>query len=228
MRTVLSLLIVSAAVLGDAAADCRPDPMLKVVYRDVTPGVAAGTFLEKPKTLYRLGNKYGRLEEAPDAEAGIHQLIVTSEPDMWVVNLLSKTGNHMIDPGPTFNFHAPIVWLEEGPSVIRELEFGCELSFFKAHKAKLKGKKTMDGKQYDRYEINVQKWRLDLLYDSQGGIPFEVSVHEGKKPLQVLRYDAYQPKLEPDMSLFAAPEGVVYSEGESQEAKAHWPGTTRG
>jgi hypothetical protein len=53
--------------------------------------------------MYRTGNGFCRAEELPDPEYGIHGLAIINEPEIWIVNLLSKTAQHYVDPASTFN-----------------------------------------------------------------------------------------------------------------------------
>src|SRR6266487_825791 len=124
---IMALLVLPASVAW--AAECAPEKMVRIVTRDATPGIDPQSFPALPKTLYRLGNGRGRVEEMPDASRGVHGLIVVNEPDAWIVNLHDKSGRHVVDPGPGLIFRAPI--LDGGgelPAPLRELEFGCELA----------------------------------------------------------------------------------------------------
>jgi hypothetical protein len=58
------------------------------------------SFAAKPKTFYLAGEKYGRVEEQLDSEHGLHVLFITNEPDSWIVNLVNKTAQHIVDRGP--------------------------------------------------------------------------------------------------------------------------------
>lgn len=91
----------------------------------------ADDFVAQPRTLYRLGDRYGRLEEPFNAKDNVHLLVVVSEPDIWMANLVDMSGQHLVDPGPTFEFHAPILDAVES-AFWRQLEFGCEEPFMKA------------------------------------------------------------------------------------------------
>src|SRR5262245_10654807 len=101
MRTI------KAAVLGLLCsnvvwAGCAPDKMIKVVFRDETPGLDSSSFAARPKTLYRLGTRYGRLEEVLDSENHRKGLMIANEPDMWMIDLVTKTGQHMVDGGEPY------------------------------------------------------------------------------------------------------------------------------
>ena len=129
-----SLVLIIAALLVSAqawAADCTPEQLVRIRFSTLLPGGNPQSFAAQPKTLYRQGAKYGRIEELPDLLRGVHQLIVVSEPDIWVVNLAKRTGQHLVDPGPTFFFRAPLM-TEKGSPFFTGLEFGCEIDYVKA------------------------------------------------------------------------------------------------
>src|SRR5712692_8492024 len=112
-KTLLRLIIMALLVLPASvawAAECAPEKMVRIVTRDATPGIDPQSFAALPKTLYRVGNARGRVEEMPDAARGVHGLIVVNEPDGWIVNLHDKSGRHVVDPGPSLIFRAPIAW----------------------------------------------------------------------------------------------------------------------
>jgi len=71
--------------------------MTKIVFRRMSPDIAPDSFAAKPRTLYRVTDKYSRIEEPPHPEQGIHFLVITREPDSWTINLLDKTARHVID-----------------------------------------------------------------------------------------------------------------------------------
>lgn len=83
--------------------------MTKVVVRLESSDVPKGSFAAQPKTMYRAGTRYCRIEELPDTEHGIHGLVVINEPDAWMINLLTKTAQYEADPGPTFICRLPVL-----------------------------------------------------------------------------------------------------------------------
>lgn len=58
---LFSLLLSSALFAQD-----RPKTMIKVEVQLQGPAVPAGSFATKPGAMYRAGNRYCRIEEAPD------------------------------------------------------------------------------------------------------------------------------------------------------------------
>ncbi len=134
MKAVLMLLMVGALAVGQDA----PATMTKLSVRLQGAEISEDSFAAKPKPMYRAGNRYCRTEELPDPERGLHGLLIVNEPDVWMVNLLTKTAQYFLDPGPTFNCHLPIFRGEQVKSAaeimknpLLELEFGQELGFFR-------------------------------------------------------------------------------------------------
>ncbi len=68
MKLLVALCLLFPAS-APALAGCAPEKMVKIVLRDATPGVDPDSFAAKPKTIYRLGSKYTRTEEAVAADA---------------------------------------------------------------------------------------------------------------------------------------------------------------
>src|SRR5262249_27748599 len=139
-----SQLVASSSGIADAPS------MTRIVIRASGPRIPAESFAAKPKTFYLAGDKYGRVEEELDREQGIQGRFITNEPDIWIVNLVTKTAQHIVDHGPTFNFHAPIVWTPkihgqpELGAEFKELDFGKELQFFRERGALDLGQRQVD------------------------------------------------------------------------------------
>src|ERR1700730_2128721 len=95
-------------VLNAVSFGQQPEIMTKLAVRLESADIPAESFAAKPKVMYRAGTGYCRTEELPDPEHGIHGLMILNEPDAWMVNLLTKTAQHFVDPGPTFHCRMPI------------------------------------------------------------------------------------------------------------------------
>jgi hypothetical protein len=215
-KELLQEIIRSAGGKPDTApnpspAACAPARMVRVVFRDVTPGVDAGSFAAQPKTLYRLGTKYGRAEEALDSANGIHGLIVVNEPDLWAVNLATKTGQHSIDPDKPGQFRAAIVGGPGTPEVIRRLEFGCEFEYLKAL-GLIGHKSTIDGAEVDQYEVIAGSNRVVVSFRTGTPQPMAYALYEQGKLTYDMRYVEYDTTLEPRISLFDKPQGISIEE----------------
>lgn len=191
-----------------------PDPapaglMTRVVVRDASPDLPRGSFARLPKTLYRLGEKYARLEEMPDPAQRLHLLIVVSEPQVWMVNLADRTGKRMVDPGPTFVFHAPILMEQEKGATPPPIELGQEYEFLRAHGAKRK-ELVVGGKRMEELVATVEGYVVTLRGLAGAARPVLVKVERKGKTLVVLEYVEYERDLPPRMELFVPPAGVRF------------------
>src|SRR5260370_15038215 len=99
----VSLLLVSASLCQETSKT-----MTMFTTRLVEQKSIPGSFSSEAKTCWRAGTKYARVAEAPDARNRIHELVVVSEPDVWIINLFDKSGKHIVDSGPTFEAELPI------------------------------------------------------------------------------------------------------------------------
>src|SRR5260221_6806196 len=111
MKPLRLFLLTWLLPLSAYAADkvCAPQSVLKAVTSMETPDLPPNHFYRIPKTLYRLGEKQGRVEEALNPETTIHLLIVVNETDVWMVNLAERPGRDNRDSRPTFYFRCPTV-----------------------------------------------------------------------------------------------------------------------
>ena len=178
----------------------------------------ADSFAAKPKTLYRAGSKYARIEEELDAQNNIHALIIVKEPDTWMINLADKTARHIVDPGPTFNFHAPIVWVAKSQGMpdrdqaFKELEFGNELQFFRQHAAQDGGAQQIGGTNCKALVLERGGTKVTLFVDLRTERPVQLDIERDGKAKESIRYVEYKTGLPFQRSLFGPPKGVSISE----------------
>jgi len=209
------LAITCVCALTTAADDLG---MTKIVFRNIRPDIAPDSFGAQPKTLYRVGDKYWRIEEVPDPAGGIHTLRITREPDAWVINLLDKTARHFIDPGPTFFARLPIILTLKAESQadpgkeFQDLEFGNEVRFFRGHKARDLGLRKVEEKDCNALAIKSGGREATLLLDPDTGKPVEMEVTKDGKPDFSIRYLSYETDLPFDPSLFEPPQGLKITE----------------
>jgi len=190
--------------------------MTKMVVQLDSSDVPAGSFAAKPKTMFRAGTQFCRIEEEPDPEHGIHGVLITNEPDAWLVNLETKSAQHMIDPGPTFNCRMPI--FAPYPSTapgdeakqIGALEFGYELEFFKSKGATPHPGGVQQGKETTAYKLQFGESTLALLTYGTPERPLAAVRLRGEKH-EIFWYSGYG-DLDFDPKLFAKPEHVVIKE----------------
>jgi hypothetical protein len=192
--------------------------MTKIVFRRVSPDIAPDSSAGQAVTLYRVADKYSRIEEPPNPERGIHNLIITKEPDGWTVNLFDKTARHRIDPGPTFFAHTPIIWTPkpngqpDPDKEFQDLEFGNEVPFFRGHKARDLGPRKVEEKDCNALAIKSGGREVTLLVDPDTGKPAEIDVTKDGKPDFSIRYLSYETDLPFDPSLFEPPQGLKITE----------------
>ena len=210
MRRLMSALLL-VAIAADAAAECAPEKLVKVVYRDATPGIDKTSFAAKPQTLWRLGKDFGRVEEMPDPENGIHQLIVVNVRDAWMVNLLDKSGKHIVDHAETSGFVAPLVSGEELPAAVAEIEFGCEFQYMRARGAKPESVE-MAGRKFRQFRVAEGHFVVKLIALPDQDVPFGFALLKDGATQVYFQYMEYGTSLDADPRLFARPEGITYSE----------------
>ena len=68
-----------------AQSVCAPEKLVRIIYRDRTPGLGEYQFESQPVTVWRLGKNYGRIEEVSAPELGRHSVWISNEPDHWEV-----------------------------------------------------------------------------------------------------------------------------------------------
>ncbi len=129
-----------------------------------------------------------------------------------MINLFSRSGRHIVDPGPTFNAHLPIF---EGSSRaktrVAELEFGRELEFFAQNNARRLPGEVINGKPSERQELTLSDAKLVLWTDAQSKKPVRVRLIQGRE-IQTIEYLSYEDNLKFDPSLFQPPAGIAFQE----------------
>jgi len=174
------------------------------------------SFIAKPKTLYRAGIQYCRIEEQPDPALGSHELIVVNEPDVWTVDLAAKTATHSRDKGPTLNCRLPIfpgilpMIPTEEIQRINDLEFGHEVEFFRSRGATASSGPVLEKKQTIAYMLPVGVSTLGLFTYGTPERPLAVAWTRGSKRV-VFWYNEYS-VMDFDPSLFAKPGQVQIEE----------------
>lgn len=194
-----------------AILNCAGQPPTKMTHLIVSmsgTGFPADSFAAKPKTMWRATNQYCRINEEPDPDQGIHGNTIINEPDVWMVNLISKSAQHIVDEGPTFDCKLPIFVLDETmvKSKVAELEFGRELEFFKKNNAKkVDGPKLSFPANY--YRLEMEGAVLSLVERSDVHAPIMVGFSRGDTFLKV-KYSLWDDQVPFKAELFAKPADV--------------------
>lgn len=204
--------VVSLFPLLGVAQDA-PKTMTKIVVQADGPDLPQDSFARKPKTIYRAGNSYCRIEEMPDPEHGIHGLTIISEPDIWMVNLATKTAQHLVDGGPTYNcrlpiFLGPVAGTADNVNYVQlRLEFGHELEFFKKTGAiRQDPGPVLQNQRTVGYVIDMGSTRLALYTYGPNDFPLLVGRTYDKKG-ELIWYSGYG-QVPFDPKIFAKPDGV--------------------
>lgn len=192
--------------------------MTKIVFRRAGPGITPDSANAKPTTMYIAGEKYTRVENAPDPVKHTHMLIITKEPDSWMIDLEKHIGRHMLDPGPTFVARNPILWIPKPPGepdpdkAFQGLEFGNEAAFFRQNSPRDLGIRKIDGKDAKAFAIKSGAREVTLFLDPETEKPLQIDVTKDDKPDFSFRYLAYETNLKFDPALFELPEGLKVTE----------------
>lgn len=203
---IVGLLLPNAAFAGATGPS-----VTKIVSRLISPQIPPDSFAAKPKTVYIAGDSYARIEEEPDPAHGIHGLIVISEPDSWMINLLDHSGRHIVDPGPTFIVHHNILE-REAPKEFASFEFGKEIAFMRTHKAVSLAPREIDHQRCEASQFKHEAYRIVLYSTSDTHIPFQLEIYKHGKLHFEVRYISYQTDLPFDASLFKPPSSITIME----------------
>ncbi len=194
-----------------AAPAAAPRIMTKIVSRYISADTPPDSFAAKPKIAYMAGTTYSRAEEEDDPAQHLHQLIICVEPDIWVINLEGMQGRHIVDPGPTFEVHNPLLGTEASGN-LSSLEMGKEVAFFQEHGATRLGKLTIEGQSCEAFEYKESNYRLVLNSRRDTHQPFQLDVFKDGKLDFSVRYMSYETDLPFDPALFTPPANASITE----------------
>ena len=187
------------------------EPMVtKMVFR-ITPADSSPTAaLSSPKTMYVAGDRYARIEQETDLHLGDKNLIIVNQPDIWIIDSKKKEGGHMVNPGPDFTVHNPILG-PDGPDELFGFQYGREVAFFDQGGTKVLGAQKVAGIDCEARELTVGDYRI-LLFVSRAKFPLRVTVfYVGKLALE-LNYISYEQGLPFDLTLFKPPPDIQITE----------------
>jgi hypothetical protein len=171
----------AVAFLAPSQTPPNPPPatMTKIVVRLIGPTVKPGSHAALPKTIYKAGPHYARIEDPPDAKQQQQKLTIIAEPDAYSVNLIDKRGTHAIDQGGApGDLHLPIV-LPFDPNHklpdLDKLEFGSEYEFFLASGATNVPGPIVNGESADAYQLKMDGAEATLVVRRGSQIPITLS-----------------------------------------------------
>ncbi len=210
----LALLAISLPAVPQQTAQTKPpETMTKIVARLMGPGIKPGSFSALPKTIYRAGEHYARIEDPPDAKQKVQKLTIIDEPDAYSFNLIDRKGTHVIDQGGPNNLHLPIV-LPFDPKhnlgKLDRIEFGAEYEFFKQAGARKRAGPTINAKPTDVYDLKTPQGTASLTLRGGTEVPvyFNWQTSEGTYKYEYITYE----EVPFDAKLFSKPDGIQWRE----------------
>ena len=207
------LLPIFVLALFLASADAPPATMTKIVVRLTGPDIKPGSYAALPKTMYRAGAHYARIENPPSSRMQSEKLIVIAEPDAFSVNLTDKKGTHAVDQGGANDMHLPMILPLDPNHALGKLdglEFGNELPFFEDAGATRHAGPMINSKPTDAYDLETPLGMATLVTELNSAVPKFLS-WQTKEGTYKYEYFQYQEKpFQP--SLFSKPRGITYQE----------------
>lgn len=203
-------LLLAVPAAAEETAVCAPEKMMKIITTAEIPGASRDPFARAPKTIYRQGTRYGRVEEGFNPNTNLKLLIVVDEPHLWVTNLAVGKGQYIRDAGPTYNFRARLF----GDGAVstpfaRSLEYGCEVEGMLRAGARPTDFRHPSLGQVKRLEAGRDNERV-VLFTGRNDRPLQLELHINDQLTYVLNYEDYQSGLELDKSLFKKPTGIEF------------------
>ena len=170
--------------------------------------------------MYVAGDRFARVEEPGDAQTP--NLIIVNEPDIWVIEGKKHRGSHMINPGPDYTVHNPILG-PNAPQQLLGLEYGREMRFFAEVSTKNSigiksvafrdfGSKEIRGTTCDVHEIRYDDYRVLLNIIRTKQIPRSIEIFRDERPVVRMEYVDYETDLPFDQTLFKPPDGILIAE----------------
>ena len=203
-------LFLSLSMLS-AADQPAPTTMIKAVVRLAGPRIKPGSQAALPKTIYRGGPHYARIEDPPNAREQMQKLTIISEPDAYSVNLIDKKGTHAIDQGGGDDLHLPVIFDPTGKlKSLNRLEFGEEYDFFQDAGAEKHAGPIINAKPTDAYVMPTEGGSATLVVRSGTHVPVTIS-WETKDGAYTYEFITYE-ELPFDATLFAKPKGITFRE----------------
>jgi hypothetical protein len=200
-------------ILALMMAGGNPAEMTKMVVRLMGPGVKPGSYAALPRTVYRAGAKFARMDDPPDARQLMQKTTIIAEPDAYSINQAGKTGTHAIDQGGKDDLHLPIVLPFDPNHKLGDLdriEFGAELEFFQQAGATKSAGPQINAKPTDLYELRMPWGNSQLITRENSDVPVFLS-WTTKEGTYKYEYITYQ-DVPFQASLFTRPTGIKYRE----------------
>ncbi len=209
---LVAMLVLPGIFVPPAAAE-EEGPMLHIAFRYLSPEIEKGSFEATVRKVWRVGDRYLRIEEAPDPKVGLHGLIIVNAPHSYMINRYVDQGVHILDTEPEQRVHYP-VFPGNKKSKIGKLEFGNEQEFFKSSGAEALEQQYIEGDLCDVWRLNVDGSTLTLFVGVATERPKQISI-ESPDTAYSIRYETYERLPEADLGLFVVPDEITIVEAKS-------------
>ncbi|MGH7178766.1 MAG: hypothetical protein ACREJC_15415 [Tepidisphaeraceae bacterium] len=206
------IIAMTALLAGERAPATSPviPRMVKVVFRYESSKIKPDSYAAIPRTLYRWGVECGRLEEPPDVPRNLHALVIVQGRDCWMINLAARAGRHIIDPGPTFNFHASVFARAGAPESLRALEFGREMDYIRERDLKPLGIVGIGDVKCEHYRVDAEGTDVTIYMRIDRNVPYMLRIRSPGDDYAI-RYDQWE-ELDAIPELFQPPSGITIEE----------------
>lgn len=202
-----TILVALSVFHCDAAPGADTPPgQKKIVFVLKGPDLPITAIGALPKTMYLAGEYYARIEQPAELTSGKQNLLIVRGRDVWVIDILKKTGTHSINSSPDFTVHNPILG-PNGPSELFEFEYGREVAFFEKTLTKQLGPEKIEGVECLGREVTAGNYRV-VLYTNRTKSPVKVQVFRNANMILEIKYLSYEEGLPFDRTLFQPPEGI--------------------
>jgi hypothetical protein len=214
MRILLTccLIVISGITASAQLASDRP---VRMVVEGKGTNIPEGSFATKPKTIYRLGTKFARIEEEANPSSGIKALMITKAPDTWMIDLNSNTGRHIVDPDPKGKVVFPIfpsdAFPKGFPREFDKLEFGDESRFFDGYNSPAEPFKTSKADLVKQY-VGIGDWGVSLAKTAKDGVPVFIFLFFKSNIYAAYMFTEYEIITNPSPKLFEPPSNVKISD----------------
>jgi hypothetical protein len=203
----------SSAVSPSGRPLCAPVKLTRMVVRNISPTLSAAAPAAQPKLMYRQHSTLLRSEESPDPTRNAHNIVIIAEPQIWAMNMVTKTGQHQIDPGPELNVHAPILPVGGGvPPQFLEMEFGCEPDFIAKYAPQPRQVLAWGADRALMHVVVSGEHAVSILMHERRQAPLMIVYAKDNKPLFAIRYDEWRSDLPDRPTLFEPPKSVKFTE----------------
>jgi hypothetical protein len=199
------------ALISSIASGPSHPLMTRLTVRYHTPDLSEDARGARPKTLYLAGDRYARIEQPADSTTDSMNLIIVNEPNIWLIDVRNKTGNHSTNPGPDFSVHNPILG-PDCPEELFDFEFGHEVDFLKQSGAKSLGSKQIGERECETKQFAAMNYLVNISVDAKKNVPIELKAFKDGKMQFTVEYLSYETDLPFDSSLFDPPKDVHLSE----------------